>query len=159
MQASLSSSPSLSIKAAGNMETIWPTIPPLILLFHLVYFSNFNFVSLKKQFAYMFQNQNALKSHILRNLPSTCGSVPSPLSCPLSSVPGSGCSIALMGALPVLHDTEQIHADLFSISPTILILHSSNVYSHPYHIKGQTAQEINDISFIRYDKHACMHAC
>ena len=53
--------PSLSIKAAGNMETIWPTIPPLILLFHLVYFSNFNFVFLKKQFAYMFQNQNAQK--------------------------------------------------------------------------------------------------
>ena len=45
---------------------------------------------------------------------------------------------------------------LFSISPTILILHSSNVYSHPYHIKSQTAQEINDISFIRYDMHACM---
>ena len=47
---------------------------------------------------------------------------------------------------------------LFSISPTILILHSSNVYSHSYHIKGQTAQEINDISFIRYDMHACMLA-
>ena len=38
--------PSLSIRAAGNMETIWPTITPLTLLFLLVYFSNFNFVFL-----------------------------------------------------------------------------------------------------------------
>ena len=61
----------------------------------------------------MFQNQNALKRHILRNLASTCGSMHSPLSYPLSSVTGSDCSTALMGALPVLHDTGQVHTDLF----------------------------------------------
>ena len=37
----------------------------------------------------------------------------SPLSYPLSSVPGSDCSIALMGALAVLHDTDQVPTDLF----------------------------------------------
>ena len=76
---------SLSIRAARNMETIWPTIPPLTLLFHLVYFSNFNFVFLKKQFAYMFQNQNAQKGHILRNLLSTRGSIHFPLNSPTNT--------------------------------------------------------------------------
>ena len=70
----------------------------------------------------MFQNKNALKRHILRNLASTIGSMHSPRSYLLSSVPGSDCSTALMGALPVLHDTDQVYTDLFFISPTLITL-------------------------------------
>ena len=70
----------------------------------------------------MFQNQNALKSHILRNLASTIGSMNSPLSYPLSSVPGSDCSIALMGALPVFMIQIKYLQIYFFISPTLITL-------------------------------------
>ena len=63
----------------------------------------------------MVQNKKySFKSHVLRNLTSTCGSIHSLLSFPPQPGPGNYSS-ALRGVLPVLLDASQAHTAVFNI--------------------------------------------